>query len=231
MAQLRQTAEMTYTGIGISQSGSNSAFITEFLRTNILRNRNNNDPADSDTLKSSMIPLFSGAVSIIGHFVFFFFYTRTLCLRRNSVSSACRRFQRIDCFSYGGENTLYINERPSATEDKINDPQVFMAVTCRDRLNKCLFLASARPRLVSFTRRKGKARRFFLGSFKVRICRSWRRPYPAHTHSSQLTDSPSFPSSSIRRRLCFSAKSRVARKIHLCTTEADRPMDTASRLG
>lgn len=35
-----------------------------------------------------------------------------------------------------------------------------MAVTCRDRLNKCLFLASARPRLVSFSRRKEKVRRF-----------------------------------------------------------------------
>lgn len=93
--------------------------------------------------------------SIIERFVSFF----SLLLHSKGYApgetASRRRFQRIDCFSYGGENTLYINERPGATEDKINDPQVFMAVTCRDRLNKCLFLASARPRLVSFTRRKG----------------------------------------------------------------------------
>lgn len=88
-----------------------SLFTTRSLRI-ILQDRNN---ARGIALSQPTMPLFprvrSRLFSISTPFssLFFLFslYTRP-CRWRNRVSSA---FQWIDCFSYEGENTLYINER------------------------------------------------------------------------------------------------------------------------
>lgn len=59
-AQLRQTTEMTYTGIGISQSGSNNAaFITNLLRTGITRGDRNDTRGVALYCKSPVMPLHS----------------------------------------------------------------------------------------------------------------------------------------------------------------------------
>lgn len=140
-AQLRQTTEMTYTGIGISQSGSNNAaFITNLLRTGITR-KVVTTPAESH-YKSPMMPMLFPKLQRdprkrereplvfidIGRcfcfcliFLFSFSITRGQVMpSKSSVSSARRRFQRIDCFSsLGGENTLYINERPARPQARL----------------------------------------------------------------------------------------------------------------
>jgi len=69
-----------------------------------------------------------------------------------------------------------------------------MAVTCRDRLNKCLFLASARPRLVSFSsenERNRKLRRFpgdLKGPRPLLVAPSVRPIIPPEHAHSQLTE-------------------------------------------
>lgn len=47
-----------------------------------------------------------------------FFYTRVITPEEQNLVGV-PRFQRIDCFSYGGENTLYINERPARPKTRL----------------------------------------------------------------------------------------------------------------
>jgi len=87
----------------------------------------------------------------------------------SGISPACRRLtDGLIVLATGVRIRYALTNDRRTTEDKINDPQVFMAVTCRDRLNKCLFLASARPRLVSFRfTRNRKVRRFPRGILRA----------------------------------------------------------------